>query len=370
VQNNDAVQPELTLELPYISADLPGIGGQLRSSPDHFIVEELPLYDPIGEGQHLYVNLTKEALTTRDIQRQLATLFNLPNGDIGFAGMKDKYARATQTFSLNVGHVDEQFVAEAFERIQTHLPVQVHWIKLHRNKLKAGHLLGNRFTIIISDLSMPTDVALAQAQKVIDCIKARGLPNYYGPQRLGQQGSNVIRGFELIVGNRDLRDRWLRDLLKASVQSYLCNRYLARRVEEGLFDQLLVGDVAKKYDTGGLFEVEDLEAEQPRYERQEISFTAPIYGPKMWVTGGPAGEFEAAILAAHDLTLEQLGKARLTGTRRLGRLLFPDLEVKKGERGLELSFSLSKGAFATTILREVMKVDDNALATLPADDSD
>jgi tRNA pseudouridine13 synthase len=370
VPNTNAFQTELILDLPYISAALPGIGGQLRSSPDHFIVEELPLYDPIGEGQHLYVNLTKEALTTREVQRQLALLFNLANAEVGFAGMKDKYARTTQTFSLNVGQVDDQFVADAFERIQTNLPVQVHWTKLHRNKLKAGHLLGNRFTIIISDLLMPADEALAQAQAVVDCIKARGLPNYYGPQRLGQQGSNVSRGLGIITGKFDVRDRWLRDLLKASVQSYLCNRYLARRVEDGLFDQLLVGDVAKKYDTGGLFEVEDLDAEQPRYERKEISFTAPIYGPKMWITGGPAGEFEASILADHELTLEQMGKARLTGTRRLGRLLFPDLEIRTGERGLELSFSLSKGAFATTVLREVMKIDDNALATLPADDSD
>ncbi|MBX2999894.1 MAG: tRNA pseudouridine(13) synthase TruD [Caldilineaceae bacterium] len=368
--NTNTFQPELILDLPYISAALPGIGGQLRSSPDHFIVEELPLYEPIGEGQHLYVNLTKETLTTRDVQRQLALLFKVANAEVGFAGMKDKYARTTQTFSINVGHIDDQFVADAFERIQTNLPVQVHWTKLHRNKLKAGHLLGNRFTIVISDLRIPAGEALAQAQAVVDCIKARGLPNYYGPQRLGQQGSNVSRGLGVITGNLDVRDRWLRDLLKASVQSYLCNRYLARRVEDGLFDQLLVGDVAKKYDTGGLFAVEDLDAEQPRYERKEISFTAPIYGPKMWITDGPAGEYEAAILADHGLTLEQMGKARLTGTRRLGRLLFPDLEIRTGERGLELSFSLSKGAFATTVLREVMKIDDNALATLPVDDSD
>lgn len=370
MQNNNAVQPELTLELPYISSDLPGIGGQLRSSPDHFIVEEVPLYDPIGEGQHLYVNLTKEELTTREVQRRLAMIFHLPTSEISFAGMKDKHARTTQTFSLNVGYVDEQFVADAPERIQTQLPVQVHWAKLHRNKLKIGHLLGNRFTIVISDLAMPVDAALVQAQAVIDSIKARGVPNYYGPQRLGQQGSNVIRGLGVITGNLDIRDRWLRDLLKASVQSYLCNRYLARRIKDDLFDRLLVGDVAKKYDTGGLFEVEDLDAEQPRYERKEISFTAPIYGPKMWVTGGEAGEFEAALLAEHGLTLEQLGKARLTGTRRMGRLLFPDLEARTGAQGLELSFSLPKGAFATTVLREIMKIDDNALATLPADDSD
>lgn len=368
--NNDAVKSTLTFDLPYISAGLLGIGGQVRSSPDHFVVEEVPLYHPSGEGQHLYVNLTKEELTTREVQRQLADLFKLPNGEVGFAGMKDKYARTTQTFSLNVGHVDEQFVQQAFERIQTHLPVTVHWARLHRNKLKKGHLLGNRFTIVISDLSIPVAEAQHRAGLIAERLQARGIPNYYGPQRLGQNGANVQRGLDLILGQKQMRDRWLRNLLQASVQSYLCNRYLARRLQEGSFDRLLLGDIAKKYDTGGLFEVEDVEVEQPRYARHEISFTAPIYGPKMWLATGPAGALEMAVLAEMGLTLDQLGKARLMGTRRMGRLILTDLQIKPVETGLEVSFSLPKGAFATTVLREIMKVDDNALAAVPVDDSE
>lgn len=368
--DNNTLERELKLSLPYISADLPGIGGQLRASPDHFIVEEVPLYDPIGEGQHLYVNLTKQELTTRDVQKKLASIFKLPNAEVGFAGMKDKYARTTQTFSLNVGHVDSAFVDEAATRITDQLPVTVHWTQLHRNKLKAGHLLGNRFVIRVTELALPVDEALAHAHTIAEHIRAHGLPNFYGPQRLGQQGSNVLRGFELILGQRKMQDRWLRDLLRTSVQSYLCNRYLAERVERGLFDQLLLGDVAKKYDTGGLFEVEDVAAEQPRYVRKEISFTAPIYGPKMWTTQGDAGAFEDAILAESGLTLDDLHKAHLTGTRRMGRLIFDDLRVQAQEAALEVSFFLPKGAFATTVLREIMKVDDNALASVPADDSE
>jgi tRNA pseudouridine13 synthase len=300
----------------------------------------------------------------------LARAFAVPLDEVGFAGMKDKYARTTQTFSINVGHVDEIFVQGAFERLQHQLPVTVHWVKLHRNKLKRGHLLGNRFTITITQPAVAGEEALRRAEAVVDKIKASGLPNYYGPQRLGQQGANVQRGFELIRNQRGMNDRWLRDLLKASVQSYLCNRYLACRVEEGRFDTLLLGDIAKKYDTGGLFEVKDLAAEQPRYEGKEISFTAPIYGPKMWFTSGPAAAFEEKILAEADLTIEQLAKARLTGTRRMGRLLFADLQVRPGANSVTVSFSLPKGAFATTVLREIMKVDDNELATLPADDGD
>jgi tRNA pseudouridine13 synthase len=368
VLNEDSLKSDLVLDLPYVSADLPGIGGQLRSSPDHFIVEEIPLYDASGEGQHLYVNLTKEELTTREVQQKLADLFSLPNREVSFAGMKDKHARTTQTFSLNVGHVTEEFVQEAYARIQEHLPVNIHWAKLHRNKLKKGHLLGNRFTIVITDLNQPEEEVLLQAQAIADRLRSRGLPNYYGPQRLGQHGANIRRGLDLLFRRKDIRDRWLRNLLQASVQSYLCNRYLARRLDEGTFDSLLLGDIAKKYDTGGLFEVTDVEAEQPRYERQEISFTAPIYGPKMWQATGPAGVLEDEILADSGLTIEQLGKAHLSGTRRMGRLILTDLSIDSAAQGLAVSFSLPKGAFATTVLREIMKVDDNALSLLPADD--
>src|SRR5690606_33801903 len=99
--------------------------------------------------------------------------------------------------------------------------------------------------------------------------------------------------------------------LIGSYQSYLCNRYLVRRVEMGAFEHLLLGDVAKKYATGGMFSVEDLSQEQPRYAQQEISFTAPLYGPRMWEAQAEAGELEAGILAESPVTLEHLAAARI-----------------------------------------------------------
>src|SRR5690606_10014064 len=137
----------LELHLPYITNHLPGIGGQLRVTPDHFIVEEVPLYAPSDEGQHLYINLTKTGSTTKEVQMQLERLFELRRGDVGFAGLKDKQARTTQTFSLAVGYRPPSFAEEAIQRIRDHLPVEVHWARFHRNKLRPGHLLGNRFTI-------------------------------------------------------------------------------------------------------------------------------------------------------------------------------------------------------------------------------
>jgi len=359
----------LDLRLPYITNKLPGIGGVLRTTPDHFVVEELPLYAPSGEGQHLYVNLTKVGLTTKDVQVQLGRLFGLRSGDVGCAGLKDKQARTTQTFSLNVGHHPSDAIPDMVARIQDALGLQVHWAAFHRNKLKAGHLLGNRFTITVTELACGAEEAQARAAAIIAKLQTQGLPNYFGPQRFGSGGDNVRTGMEILLGERRKADRWLRGLLIAAYQSYLCNRYLAARVEMGAFDHLLTGDVAKKHATGGMFDVVDAEVEQPRYAAQEISFTAPMYGSKMWGAKGEAAALEAAILAQGPVTVEHFAAARVEGTRRLGRLLLPEFAAAwDGEAlGLRVTFSLPKGAFATTVLRELMKVD---LAQTPEIDDD
>jgi len=253
------------LDLPYITEDLPGIGGQLRVTPEHFVVDELPLYEPEGEGQHLYIRLTKVGLTTKDVQKQLESLFKQERNDVGFAGMKDKHARTTQTFSLKIGHQPADFPEQAIQRIQENMPVTVHWAKLHKNKLKNGHLLGNGFRIVITDLALPVDQALEQAQAIAEQLRKRGVPNYYGPQRFGFEGQGIERGLAILLRKQYVKQHWLRRFLITSYQSYLCNCYLTQRVRMGAYEHLLLGDIAKKYDTGGIFDVDDVEAEQSRY---------------------------------------------------------------------------------------------------------
>ncbi|MCX6045423.1 MAG: tRNA pseudouridine(13) synthase TruD [Chloroflexi bacterium] len=351
------LESNIDLSLPYSSTDLPGIGGQLRASADHFVVEELPLYEPQDAGQHLFVNLTKVGLTTKEVQRQLERLFGLRQGTVGFAGMKDKHARTTQTFSLDVGAQSATLLDEAAQRIREALPVTVNWVRSHKNKLQLGHLLGNHFQITVTDLTVDNTEALQRAATIASHLKQYGVPNYFGPQRLGLEGNNIHRGLELLLGQKKVHDGWLRRFLISCYQSYLCNRYLARRTERGAFEHLLAGDVAKKYATGGMFDVSDVVAEQPRYIAQEISFTAPMYGSKMWPAQAAAGELESEILNETGITLEHWRKVRVEGTRRLGRLLLPNLQIQPAPDGLCFEFSLPKGAFATTVLREFMKVD-------------
>jgi tRNA pseudouridine13 synthase len=359
--------------LPYITASLPGISGTLRAQAEFFRVEELPLYQPLGEGAHLYLKISKSAQTTRQVARQLEQLFALRRGDVGYAGLKDKFAQTTQIFSIPfaLAHQPQeqrQHAIEAIvERIHSQMAVQVKWAIQHHNKLKTGHLLGNRFQITITQLPTPIDLALRQAQAIAEQLRSQGLPNYFGDQRFGRHGDNAAQGRAILSGAQQVRDPWLRKFLISSFQSALCNAYLSRRLETGKFARLLTGDVAKKYATGGIFDVGDWQNEQPRYLAQEISFTAPIYGYKMRAASGEAGELELEILHEHDLSLEQWRRARIEGTRRLGRLLVPDLQLAAVGETIVADFSLPKGAFATIVLREIMK---NEASALPNDEEE
>ncbi len=336
-----------------MTSDLPGIGGSLKQAPEHFVVEEIPLYEASGDGDHTYVNLTRRGWNTRDVVAALAQLFRLPADDIGYAGLKDRQAVTTQTFSLLRVAPDD-----AAARIEQALPFQVNWVNRHRNKLRTGHLLGNRFAVFITGV---TSDALTLAQATATALHDRGVPNFFGPQRFGQEGDNAVRGREALCG-RGPRQRWLRRFLISAYQSELFNRYLARRMELGAFGRLLMGDVAKKHDTGGLFLVADLAREQERFKAREISFTGPLFGAKMKAATDEAAALEAGILAAEDIAMAAFKQAGVDGGRRLGRLLLPQIELEPAElpaagAGLWVRFTLPKGAYATVVLREFMKND-------------
>lgn len=228
----------------------------------------------------------------------------------------------------------------------------VEWVQRHRNKIKPGHLLGNRFRILLFG-TPPTE--LGHAQRIAQELKARGLPNFYGPQRFGTYGDNAQRGREILFTSRGPRKRWLRRLLLRAYQSALFNTWLAARIDCGWFDHLLTGDIAKKLDTGGLFEVEDVELAEQRFERDEITYTGPIYGSQMWWATGKPGELEHRILQEAEVTDAMLSRAHLSGSRRRARLLLDDLAVERHPDGLLFTFSLPKGAYATTLLREFTK---------------
>ena len=345
--------PDIDLSLPYISEGLEGVGGVIKQLPEHFIVEEIPAYNPSEYGDHLYVNITKKNLNTRDVQLRLAQLFDVEPSYIGRAGLKDKHSISTQSFSI-LFEGEKPAASEVSQIIESQVGVKVNWAKYHTNKLRSGHLRGNKFDILVTGLEIGLEEALAKAEAVSRRLEITGVPNFYGYQRVGEEGENTLAGWQLLQGEKRMRNRWLRRYLVSCYQSHLCNRYLAKRVEKELFGTLIHGDIAKKYDTGGLFWVEDVEAEQLRYLNKEITFTAPIYGYKMKTAKHEAHELEEAVLLDSGVTNEQFRNLKAKGTRRPGRIV-PNITVSASEEGLRFRFELPKGGFATTVLREFMK---------------
>lgn len=417
-----------TAGLTYLTADEPGIGGSIKQRPEDFIVDEQPLYDAGGRGDHLYLLVEKRRRLTTDVVRILADHFKVPWDSIGYAGLKDKHAITRQWFSIE--HVTEaQAAAFSDEHIEILTAVR------HTNKLKRGHLRTNRFDIRIRDVE-PT--AAVRAGRILNHLARVGAPNFVGEQRFGYRFDNHLQGRYLLLDQpQDFLDQLLgkpmeseapinqrarraydegdyavaldlwptvhrferqalgplsrgasprkavrnidkphRMLLISAFQSAIFNRLLNDRLQANLLNRLVVGDVAVKHDTGGRFEVRDLEAEQPRCDRFEISPTGPMWGKDMKRATGEVAEWEAAALAEAGVTEQDLVQSPCapTGSRRAFRMPIHDPQIGGGadEHGpyVHLSFELPRGCFATVVLREIMKNEDPAPAPAGAPAAD
>jgi tRNA pseudouridine13 synthase len=335
--------------LPFVTADLPGSGGTVRAAPEDFRVDEIPAYLPSGAGPHLYLRVEKRGRTTRDAVRLLARALGVPERDAGFAGMKDKEAVTTQWLSFPVAK-DPDVAALAAPG------VRVLEASRHGNKLRTGHVRANVFSILVRG----GDAARARA--AADALAARGLPNFFGPQRFGSEGRNADVGRALLAGDetpearRAARDRFLRRLSISAYQALLFNRWLAARMADGLFAAALQGDVMKKLDSGGLFGCEDPAVDGPRVARFEISPAGPMFGHKLRAAEGEALAREERILADEGMTLSAFarGGGEAEGTRRAARLpARVDLDAE-GD-GYRARFELPKGSYATVVLRELVK---------------
>lgn len=340
--------------LPLITAELPGCGGAVRELED-FVVEEIPAYLPCGEGEHCLALVEKRGLTTPQAVQAICTALGLQSSEAGHAGMKDKHGVTRQWLSffradpqqLRALELDNLRVLEA---------------GLHRNKLRAGHLRGNRFVVTLRGAHAE---GLARARATLDRLVETELPNYYGEQRFGRQGDNAEAGLRLLRGGRPPRDRMQRRMLVSALQSQLFNEVLARRLRTpgaGLLD-LLGGEVMQRRDSEGLFVSEDTSVDALRLKQRELCVTGPICGPRMPLPreGSPARALEEAVFAEHEVQPDDFARlGRLArGGRRALSVAALDAALEAGEEAgsLRLSFRLPPGSYATVLLRELCKND-------------
>ncbi len=330
-------------------------------SPRDFTVEEIPLYDFSGEGEHLILKVRKKELTTWEMLDIISGYIGIKRRDIGYAGLKDKYAMTIQSVSVPAKYQDK---LENFK----HEKIKILEMIRHNNKIRVGHLKGNRFHIRLKKV-------LGVQKKKLDAslkwIKANGVPNYFGEQRFGTDGNNWEDGKKLIDGKLKIRDRKTRDFLIGSYQSYLFNQWLSKRVEISLllekfseaeaeqflelekgilqgtkeqanFFKLLSGDLMMHYPYGRVFYAEDLAKEAERFAQKDIAPTGLLPGTKVKRAESAAGVIESR----YDEAMKQ------SGARRYAWIQVTEIDKKYIEERAhyELSFVLPKGSYATNVL--------------------
>lgn len=346
--------------------------GRIKSAPEDFVVEELPAYEPSGEGTHLFLKFEKKNLTTDAAVRIITKALGIEMRDVGIAGMKDKVAVTTQWVSVPapakaVG-LEERAKALVLDNIE------VLDAKRHGNKLKTGHLKGNRFDIVVRDVAID---AMPGVIAAMERFGKEGVPNAFGVQRFGKEGDNAERARAWLTGKeRAPGDPRLRRFHFSALQSAVFNAVLDARIADGTWNKPLLGDLLKKEDTGGIFVCTDVQADRERADRGEVCPTGPIVGARMRSAEGEVKELEER-LAAPFLEGVDLERARSLGegTRRPLRLRVTGCSLaqvmnSKGVPGgdeagnrehlgsLRVQFVLPKGAYATTVLANAFELID------------
>jgi len=331
------------------------------SSPRDFTVEEVPLYPFSGEGEHLILKVRKKEMTTWELLDTLSAYLGIKRRDIGYAGLKDKHAMTVQYLSVPASF-------EAKIASFRHEKIKILSTTRHSNKIRIGHLKGNRFFMRLKKV---LGVQKAKLDEALRWVEVHGMPNYFGHQRFGTKGDNWSEGKRLLEGSLRMRDRKTREFLIGAYQSYLFNAQLAKRMELSLllqsfspeeaarvlelaftldediaaqphFFKLLPGDVMMHYPFGKLFYCEACEKEAERFARKDRAPTGLIPGKKV----KRAQEAARAIEARFDADIA------LQGSRRYMWVWPEDIRHRYIEEKAhyELSFFLPKGSYATVLL--------------------
>jgi len=362
----ESVEPDLDPRIDpcvYLTRDIEPVGGVIKQRPEDFFVEELPAYEPCGSGEHIYLFIEKRNISTMHAVQAVARHFNVRVGDVGYAGLKDKFAVTRQHLSVHVpGKKPSDFPAFEHERIG------LLWCDRHTNKLRQGHLAGNRFVIRIRNTNL---AKVVHAYRALNLLAKIGVPNRIGEQRFGNLANNHLIGRALLLRdhqaaidamlgpssrfpdmqpearalyaqgkyedariafsrNADTERRVLQALAKGkpgrhavyamgdmpmrfyitAFQSAVFNAVLDERLRNGTIGSLAVGDLAWKHDNGAVFSVDEATLNDPttaqRLSALQISPSGPMWGLEMMQAAGETARAEQAALDSTGVTLEAL----------------------------------------------------------------
>ena len=289
-----------------------------RSCPEDFQVDEIADWQPSGQGEHLLLHIRKRDQNSQWVAGLLAQLAGVKRNDIGFCGLKDRFAVTTQWFSLHLPgrEIDPAELA--------HADFDILSAQRHHKKLRRGMHQGNQFNIILRDFSPAADLL----EERLRLIQQLGVPNYFAEQRFGHSGNNLREAQALIEADRLKGNRRGTGLYLSAARSWLFNLLVERRIEINSLSAPIEGDE-----------------------------TAALWGRGRSNINATVAEIEAAVLADWQSWCYALEHAGLKQQRR-DLILRPEnlrwTWLQKDQ--LQLSFGLPSGAYATALLREIAEL--------------
>jgi len=301
-----------------------GASGTLKRLNEDFIVTELPLQRPCGEGEHLWLEIEKNGANTAFVAQQLAEAARVPDVNVGYAGLKDRYAITRQWFSVYLPKGETPDLTQL-----QHPEFKVLSQSRHMKKLRPGDLLGNRFRIVIRDVTGERDAIEAN----LEAVASQGVPNYFGAQRFGHGGGNVEQGRAMLAREIRVRNPKKKGLYLSAVRSLVFNDVLALRIQSGLWGKTLPGDVMD-------------EAGRP---------TGPLWGRGRVITTDQAQALENLVAERHATLCEGMEYAGLDQDRRALVASPADMSWEwQDANQLAITFFLPAGTYATSVLSEIL----------------
>ncbi len=362
---NSVIKEDFYSKLAFMDGSLnpPQAIATIKSQPADFQVDEIMDVESSGEGEHIWLKIAKEKTHSDQVAKSLAHLADVHPKDVGISGMKDFLASTTQWFSVCLPGVKDESLPDWHELESDVLTVQD--IQRHSRKLRRGTHKGNRFKILLRHIEGDRDLI----EQRLRLFQTQGVPSYYGEQRFGRGGSNLQQAQTMLASGRRIKQRQKRSMLLSSARSWLFNCVLSERLQAGTWLTPHQGEPLNLEGSRQFFIAEDLSDAQQRIEIGDIHTTAPLWGKGVAETMKQAHDlalFEECVTNQFDVFKNGLEKAGLDYARRAVRFIPEGLSwefVKHGEQGefnnsiyhLELNFTLGRGQYATSLLRELIQ---------------
>ncbi|MCV2368129.1 tRNA pseudouridine(13) synthase TruD [Roseateles oligotrophus] len=308
-----------------------GASATLKVLNEDFSVTELPLQPPSGAGEHIWLDIEKNGANTAFVAQQLAAAAGVQEWDVGYAGLKDRYAITRQWFSIYLPKGETPDLTQL-----QHPEFKVLSQTRHVKKLRPGDLQGNRFRIVLRGVTGDPD-AIAAIEANLKAVASQGAPNYFGAQRFGHDGGNVEQGRAMLAREIRVRHPKKKGIYLSAVRSFVFNEVLALRIQQGLWGKTLPGDVMD-------------EAGRP---------TGPLWGRGRVITTEQAQALEMGVAERHAILCDGMEHAGLDQARRslVASPVDMSWEWPQADQ-LVLSFSLPAGNYATSVLNEILRTTE------------